>query len=613
MCGIAGVMYDTIDTKNSKEIYQNMLETLKRRGPNEQGTYVDSYVSFMHTRLAVVDLENGKQPMCYTYKKAEYVLVYNGELYNTEELRSLLIQNGHRFLGHSDTEVLLHAYIEWKEECVVKLNGIFAFSVWDKQQKKLFIARDRLGVKPFFYTIKNGTFLFASQIKTLLQHPLVKPQVDVAGAYELLLLGPGRTPGYGIFASIQELKSGYCGYFSSAGLCMYPYWKLEAQPHMDTVEETIEKIAFLVKDSIQKQLISDVPIGTFLSGGLDSSIITALANEYMLEHGKQLSTFSVDYEENDKYFRPNKFQPNSDTYYIKQMTEKLGTKHTTITVGTEALIQSLFDAVDARDLPGMADIDGSLLLFCEQVKKEITVALSGECADEIFGGYPWYRDPTIREAEGFPWSQSTTYRAGFFKKDFLEYMNPSKYVQQKYTETLQKTNYNKSDSKIEKRMKEMFGLNINWFMQTLLERKDRMSMHHGLEVRVPFCDHRLVSYLYNVPWEIKEYNGREKGLLRQAMKGLLPNEILWRKKSPYPKTHHPRYLEKLQIKGKQLLENKDAPLFTLIKREAFNKLLQDNRGIPWYGQLMTTPQTIAYFLQLNYWLEKFKIEWTEKC
>lgn len=608
MCGIAGM----IDYKNNINKYisdfMKMQATLKRRGPDQDGMYIEVPAALIHARLSVVDLENGKQPMFYRNGNEEYIIVYNGELYNTEDIRTELTGLGHKFIGHSDTEVLLHSYAEWKGECVKKLNGIFAFAVWEKHSERLFFARDRIGVKPLFYSIKDGAFIFASEIKTMLACPLIEPKINTQSIAEIILIGPGRTPGYGVFCDIKEVLPAHCGYFDKNGLHIHQYWSLTDRQHTDTFEQTVEKVRYLVTDSIERQLVSDVPVGTFLSGGLDSSIISAIAARYIKNKGVELQTFSVDYVDNEKYFTKSKFQPNSDYSYIEIMNKYLGVKHHRILLDTEKLVSSLYDAVDARDLPGMADVDSSLLLFCKEIKNHITVALSGECADEIFGGYPWYRDKEIRERYGFPWAQSTDYRHSFLRQEFAEQINSHNYVDERYKATLHKSSVLKGTEKTEHRMKEMINLNLEWFMQTLLDRKDRMSMYNGLEVRVPFCDYRIAEYLYTVPWEYKDYNGREKGLLRMAMQDLLPDEVLWRKKSPYPKTHNPSYLQAVSNKLREIIADPKSKVLQFVKKEALESLLNTDNPVPWYGQLMTTPQTIAYFIQINYWLEKYNIK-----
>ena len=536
-----------------------------------------------------------------------YTIVYNGELYNTDEIRDLLLKLGHRFTGHSDTEVVLHAYAQWSEDCVKRFNGIFAFAVWEHKRKKLFVARDRMGVKPFFYKLHTNGFLFASEIKTILSYPTVRAEIDAEGAAEIILIGPGRTPGCGVFKDIFELEPGCYGYYACGKWNWKRYWKLCDREHTDTFEETAEKVRCLVTDSIKRQMVSDVPIGTFLSGGLDSSLISSVCASEMQDRGERLETFSVDYENNDRYFVPGKFQPNSDGNYIRIMENYLNSNHHWTVLTPDDLVSALEDATLARDLPGMADVDFSLLVFCGHIRRKVKVALSGECADEIFGGYPWYRDPEIRSLDGFPWAQNTNERAGFLAPYILSKINPKEYVFDKYRQTIAQCDILPGTSANERRMKEMVNLNQRWFMQTLLDRKDRMSMYHGLEVRVPFCDYRIAEYLYGVPWEFKDYKGQEKGLLRYAMADYLPADVLHRKKSPYPKTYDPQYLQIVSQKLQALLKTADAPIFQIVNKQALTDLLEAEYVWPWYGQLMKVPQTIAYMLQINCWLQHYNV------
>ncbi len=608
MCSIAGMIDLKRDIRAFSDDFTAMQQVLRSRGPDQNGTYITDNAALLHNRLCVIDIDKGRQPMSALYGGQEYTIVYNGELYNTAEIQNQLKHSGFRFAGHSDTEVVLKSYIYWGEHCVEKLNGIFAFAIYEAGAKRLFLARDRMGVKPLFYTLQNGSLLFASELKGLLAHREVSARADRQALLEILLTGPGRTPGYGVFSGISELPPAYCGYFDKDGLRLHNYWRLHPHEHTDSPKQTIEHVRYLVTDSITRQLISDVPLGTFLSGGLDSGIISSIANRYMSERGEQLQTFSVSYKDNTKYFQASKFQPASDDDYIGKLRDYLGCKHHLITLDTDELVDALFAAVDARDLPGMADVDASLLLFCKAVKQHVDVALSGECADEIFGGYPWYRDPKIRETDGFPWAQSTAYRASFIKEEILDGTDPAAFIHDKYLHTVADTETLPDDNPTERRMRQMMRLNTDWFMQTLLDRKDRMSMYSALEVRVPFCDYRIAEYLYSVPWALKDYKHFEKGLLRQAMEGYLPAEILWRKKSPYPKTHNPAYLHAVQQRLQELLQNPDAPLLQIVKADRLRDLLHDDNAQPWYGQLMTTPQTIAYFLQINYWLEKYHVQ-----
>lgn len=613
MCGITGqIGRDPRVIQGQYAAYCAMQRTLARRGPDQRGMYISGRAALIHARLAVVDLENGCQPMQLDWQGESYTLVYNGELYNTPELRALLETRGHVFTGRSDTEVLLHAYAEWGASCVDRFNGIFAFAVWAARAGKLFLARDRCGVKPLFYAQTDDSLIFGSEIKTLLAHPAVPPRVDAQGLAEVLLLGPGRVPGSGVFQNVHELLPGqYALYEADSGrLLLHRYWRLVDHEHPDDFPATVRRVRDLVMDAIQRQLVSDVPVATFLSGGLDSSLISAVADAQFAARGRTLQTFSVGYKDNKRYFHATKFQPGADAPFIRRMNEFLHAEHHWVTLDTPDLIPALYEAVEARDLPGMADVDASLLAFCQRIKPHATVALSGECADEIFGGYPWYRDPTIREKYGFPWAQSTAYRAGFIRPGVLDGIEPEEFVDAWYRKTLEETSVRPGLSSLEQRMRQMMNLNFTWFMQTLLDRKDRMSMYSGLEVRVPFCDHRIAEYLYSVPWEFKDYQGKEKGLLREAMEGVLPPEVLWRKKSPYPKTWNPDYLAAVSQELKNVLADPAAPLLGVIRADALETLLASgtDNPVPWYGQLMTTPQTIAWFLQFNHWLQTYKVE-----
>ena len=601
MCGIAGMVGLPYQEHSLKE----MMKTMLRRGPDSNGVVRKDGAVLLHSRLAIVDPEGGKQPMELCCAGECYTIVYNGELYNTREVKSELIALGHSFRGHSDTEVVLHAYAQWKEECLHKFNGIFGFGVWEQYRKRLFLARDRMGVKPLFYTLKDRGILFASELKTILASGLVKPALDAEGAAQLLLMGPGRIPGSGVFRDILELEPGWCGSFENGKWHPRQYWKLKDREHRESFEETAEQVRFLVTDAIKRQMVSDVPLGTFLSGGLDSSLISSVCAK---ELGQPLDTFSVDYENNDKYFVPGKFQPDSDNSYIEIMQSYLGSDHHWTVLGAQELADTLEEATIARDLPGMADVDFSLLAFCKRIRPRVKMALSGECADEIFGGYPWYRDPEVRALEGFPWAQNTALRSSFLAPSVKEKIDPTEFVMEQYKKTLRESDVLPEASAQERRVKEMVNLNMRHFMQTLLDRKDRMSMYCGLEVRVPFCDYRIAEYLYGVPWEYKDHQGREKGLLRYAMGQYLPQAVLHRKKSPYPKTWDPAYQSIMEGRVKALLEDQNAPIFQIVKPEALHTLLGDSYTWPWYGQLMRVPQTMAYMLQIDFWMRHYQVE-----
>ena len=602
MCAIAGLL----DLEAEQQTLDKMLKTMERRGPDGRGIRRFPGCTLLHSRLAVIDPEGGQQPMELCWPGENYTLVYNGELYNTEELRRELLALGHSFCGHSDTEVVLHSYAQWGSGCLERFNGIFAFAVWEERGRRLFLARDRIGVKPLFYTLHAGGLIFASEMKTILCYPTMKACLDEAGAMQIVMLGPGRLPGSGVFHDIFELEPGCMAVYEAGRLTVNRYWQLRDREHRDSLTETIDIVRTLVMDAIRRQMVSDVPIGTFLSGGLDSSIISAVCAQQMDREGKKLETFSLDYLNNELYFRTSKFQPDSDDGYIRLMQQEMGSRHHWTVLTPEQLAAALEEATLARDMPGMADVDFSLLAFCREIRSSVKVALSGECADEIFGGYPWYRDPEVRSLEGFPWAQNTQDRAAMLGPDLKQ--DPVAFVMDAYYKTCRESDILPENTPLERRMKEMVNLNFRWFMQTLLDRKDRMSMYASLEVRVPFCDYRIAEYLYGVPWQFKDLGGREKGLLRRAMEDVLPEQVLFRKKSPYPKTHDPRYEKLMEQKLAGLLAQKQVPLFHLVRRSSVTAYLEGDHSWPWYGQLMRRPQVMAWLLQVNFWLEHYRVD-----
>lgn len=610
MCGIVGFVNYKKDIKNPISILNKMNNTLTNRGPDEEGKYISSPVYLAHKRLIVIDPIGGKQPMVTTYDENEYSIVYNGQIYNTSELRNVLIENGFIFNTTSDTEVLLKAFIFYGYDVVKHLNGIFAFAIWNKNKEELFLARDHFGIKPLFYTLNNDNLVFASEIKALFEFPGVEKVVDQNGICELFGVGPAHSAGTTVFKDIYELKPANFAIFNKYGLFVHRYWKFISKPHVDSFEETCMKVKYLLEYSIKRQLVSDVPLCVFLSGGLDSSIITAYASDYCKRNDlPPLNTFSVDYVDNDKNFVKSDFQPNSDNYYINLMVEKYKTNHTNIVLDTPDLAKYLEDAMIARDVPGMADVDSSMLLLCKNVKQYATVSLSGECADEIFGGYPWFFREDALNSNTFPWSIALSERQHLLNTNIASKINLKDYIDFRYNESLGDVEILDIDSKETAEKRKISHLTLNWFMQTLLDRSDRMSMYNGFELRVPFCDYRLAEYVWNIPWEIKAYKGREKGLLRYIMKDVLPAEIVDRKKSPYPKTHNPTYLKAVKDMLTEIMNDKNAPINNLLNRDYILEILETNGSAftrPWFGQLMQGPQLMAYLCQVNMWLEKYE-------
>jgi asparagine synthase (glutamine-hydrolysing) len=610
MCGITGWIDWNVDLTAQGSTLKQMADLQHLRGPDAEGIWLSPHAGFAHRRLIVVDPKGGAQPMTRTLGDRTYTMVYNGELYNTEDIRKELLARGHRFQGHSDTEVLLTSYMEWGPACVEKLNGIFAFAIWNDKEQTLFIARDRLGVKPLFYCEREGGLLFASELKSLLVHPLVEPEVDSTGLAEILAIGPARTPGHGIFKDVHELKPGHYLLFDRNRKVVAPYWKLVSKEHTDDLDTTVETLRGLLQDAVERQLVSDVPLVTLLSGGLDSSMISAFAAQKYKEEGKTLHTFSIDYVDNDKHFTSSDFQPNPDGPWIKRASEFIGSEHHFIVIDTPQLVSALKEAVLFRDLPGMADIDASLYLFAKEIKKEATVALSGECADEIFGGYPWFYREEMVNAGTFPWSRNVEGRASWLNEEMSAKIHVQEYIDARYQQALAEVPKLPGETPAEARAREISYLNLFRWMPTLLDRKDRMTMGASLEVRVPFCDHRIVEYMWNVPWEMKFLGGREKGLLRRALEGVLPEDVLYRKKSPYPKTHNPAYFNAVRDWVLEILDDPSAPLLQVINKDAILEAAKENDpsfARPFFGQLMAGPQMFAYLAQIDTWMRHYKV------
>ncbi|WP_411168736.1 asparagine synthase (glutamine-hydrolyzing) [Clostridium sp. MB05] len=610
MCGITGFVNFKENIKDNIGILKSMTDTLINRGPNAEGTYISNNVMFGHRRLVVVDPEGGKQPMKKVVNGKEYVIVYNGELYNTEDLRKELIKDGFTFEAYSDTEVLLLSYIRWGMDCIKKFNGIFAFAIYDEKEKRVVLARDAMGVKPLFYTVKNGTFIFGSEIKALFKHPYVEPIVDKDGLTELFALGPAVIPGTTVYKGIAEVKPAQYILVREDGITKDMYWELKAEEFNESKEEAVEHVRDLLIDSIKRQLVGDVPLCTFLSGGLDSSAISAIAAEEYRKKNKILTTYSIDYEDNEKYFKSSLFQPTSDQHFAEIMAEYIGSNHKNVLLNHRDLVNSLNNAVLGRDLPGMADVDSSLYLFCREVKKDFVIALSGECADELFAGYPWFTNEDMINANTFPWSRFIGERKAILSPE-LKDLKIEEVANQAYSDTLKEVPHLSGENKLEHRMRELFYLNLRWFMVNLLNRKDRMSMANSLEVRVPFADYRLVEYAFNIPSNIKLLDGREKGLLRKSLEGILPDNIIYRKKSPYPKTHNPIYTDMVCNIMTKVLNDKSSPILNIIDENKVREIVNtkgESYKTPWYGQLMTGPQMIAYLIQVNNWLETYNVK-----
>ncbi len=605
MCSICGMF----GSGAARDAIDEMNVRMARRGPDQTGTYRSGEVTLGHNRLAVIDPAGGAQPMTAEYRGRRCTVVYNGELYNTPELKTRLAAEGATFRTHADTEVVLWAYLLWGEDCPTEFNGIFAFAVYDEQAKRLFLARDRLGVKPLYYAWAGGTFLFASEVKSLLAYPGVRPTVDRNGLWELLFLAPVTLPESGVFRDVKKLLPGQCGWLDEGDTTLRTrtYWKLVPHAFAGDRDTAVATVRELMTDAVRRQMVSDVPLCTLLSGGLDSSVVTAVAADDCRRRGETLSTYSFEYVGNRENFKKSLFQPESDDLYASWLARELGTDHTVLTASSEQVYDALRPAVEARDLPGQADIDSSLLYFCSQIKHRHTVALSGECADEIFGGYPWFYRPEMLGRDFFPWLHRPLARVSLFDPAVVRPEEGLAAISERYRAFLGGVERLPEDDDEMYRSRVATQLSVWFFMQSLLERKDRMSMYSALEVRVPFADHRIIDYVYNVPWRYKFENGVEKSLLRHAMVGWLPDRVLFRKKSPYPKTHDPRYEQLTRDGLLAVLDDPNSRLHDVLDRAKLREVL-DGGDFTWFGQLMSRPQLYAWLLQLEHFLRAYKVE-----
>lgn len=617
MCGITGWVDWERDLSRpaAAAIVAEMTASLAHRGPDAEGSWLSRHATFGHRRLSVIDPANGAQPMLRRHGGATYAITYNGELYNTAEVRSALEAEGETFRTHCDTEVVLAAYTVWGPACLEHFNGIFAIAIWDGAEQRLFLARDRIGVKPLFYAQRGSALVFGSELKALLRHPAVAAELDAGGLAEVLVMGPSRTPGHGIFRGVESLRPGWALLHDRTATRAYPYWGLESHAHPDDTETTAAKIRDLVLDTVERQLVSDVPICTLLSGGLDSSTISAIAARVRSAAGKgPLHTYSVDFVGSNEHFPGNQYYTNPDAPWVQKMTAAIGSEHHAVLFDTPEQVDHLDAALLARDHPGMADIDSSLLLFCREIKRGATVALSGECADEVFGGYPWFHRRELIEADGFPWVRMVAERAALLAPEVREWIRPEAYVARRYAEAQAEVPSLAGEDAREARMRELLYICLTRFMPTLLDRKDRMSMASGLEVRVPFCDHRLVEYVWNIPWVLKCDAGTgepvAKGILRRALAGIVPDGVRLRKKSPYPKTHNPTFLHATRAWARERLNDPGSPLRALFDTPAVEGAFRSDAATlapAWFGQTMGAAQWFAYMGQLDAWMREYGV------
>jgi asparagine synthase (glutamine-hydrolysing) len=612
MCGITGWVDFTRDLTAELATLWTMTGTLARRGVDDQGVWASGHVALGHTRTAIIDVAGGQQPLVADDNGQPAVISYNGEVYNFKQLRAELRERGHRFTTASDTEVILRAYLEWGTDCARRLDGIFAFALWDQRQERLVLVRDRLGVKPLFYSLTPDGVAFGSEPKALLANPLVRPVVGLAGLRELFSIA--RQPGAAVFRDMREVLPGHTMTVSRAGVTDEAYWTLEARPHLDSREQTVATVRSMLEEIVLRELVADVPLCTMLSGGLDSSAIAAIAARWRWRlDGERIQTFVTTFDGYAQGFQADDARLSPDEPFAAEVARRLRADHVNIMLSTGDLMDpaTRMAALIAQDAPStLGDMDTSNYLTAQRIKKQSTVALSGEVSDEIFGGYKWMLDPGFVAADTFPWianemSQPGTANGqgrGLFDPGLMAQLDMRSYYADDYRTALAAAPHCEGESESEHRMRSICYSALTRWLPMLLTRDDRLSMAHGLELRVPYADHRLVEYLYSTPWSLKTFDGREKALLRAAVRDLLPESVVERKKSPWPVTQDPAYTTMLHNELRTLVSEGKAPVLPLLNPVAVQRALDQPAG-DWPSRMNT-----EMALQFNSWLVHYRVE-----
>jgi asparagine synthase (glutamine-hydrolysing) len=607
LCGIAGwVAYDS-DLTTQHDIASAMTETMCCRGPDDTGTWLRTHVALGHRRLAIIDLLGGRQPMVVDTPNGAVAMVYTGEAYNFTELRAELLAKGHEFRTDSDTEVVLRAYLEWGSSVAERLNGMYAFAIWDERDQKLVMIRDRMGIKPLYYFPTADGVLFGSEPKAILANPAVPRVVDLDGLRELVAFV--QTPRWSLWKGMYEVEPGTIVTVTRNGIQRRTYWRLETRPHTDSLEVTIDTVRELMTDIVRRQLVADVPQCVLLSGGLDSSAVTGLAAAHLASEGKRIRTYSLDFIGREESFEPDEVRDTPDTPFIRDVANMVNPQHKFVTLSANSLSDPSLrrKVIAARDMPlGFGEMETSLYLLFQAIRKESTVALSGESADEVFGGYRWFHDPVAVGTDNFPWlvykSAMSGDRAALLRPQLRSQLDLPAYLADQYATAVAAVEHLDGDSDFDRRMRTISNLHLTRLVRMFLDRKDRVSMAVGLEVRVPFCDHRLVEYVYNTPWSMKAFDGREKSLLRHATSHVLPKSVQERRKAPYPSVQDPLYNAELQQQAKDLLADRHHPVLELIDYDWLTEASEcDPAAIP-----ANVRRGIDRILDLYHWIDLYQ-------
>jgi len=526
-----------------------------------------------------------------------YILVLDGTIHNSRELKSELNFANTEI---ADSRLLIYAYIKWQERMFNKLNGVFAFALWIKEDKKLILARDHVGVKPLFYAFSGQLLLFCSHIQGITNNPLFETTLDKEGLAELICLSPRYSPGNAVFKGVYRLMPGYYLTYSREGLEKKRYWIMEKNIHEDDLDRTINTVRDLLTDSVMRQIEPEVSQCGFLSGGLYSSFITALAAKSFNKFSNNTyNTWSVDFEAENRYLRQRQIE-DSDTPWIRWACRKLGTRHHYIILSSKDLADALPEATEARGFPGMADYDSSLLLLCREIQKDFSVVFSGDCSDEIFGCGLRASDCFPQNKRRLPWSSNLAEKISVFKNEIISMVSPYEYIEKCYEEAISEYLRFSVNAGRLTREYETQWFSLYWNLPGILERLDTMSMACGLEARTPLCDVRLIEYFWNIPSEMKRYNNRERGLLREALRGIIPHDILDRRKNPFPLPLDLSYEEKLKNILTERVLDPGSPIKNLLNTKTLESMMKQEN--PSGRHYTARAQLYGWIIQLDYFL-----------
>ena len=593
MSGICGIVSLSNIRKYKLSNLKEMLDKIKHRGVSE------NYYISPKSLLGQINDKMMNLPLTKYDCIKRYTIILDGELYNGDKLKTQLEELGYKFKTNDDAEIILNTYIQYKERSLELFKGAYSFVIYDGYQ--LFMARDKLGLKPLFYSLVNDSLFFGSEIKTLLAINSINRKISKENFIELFSFGPSFNKSHTPFENIFSVEPGEFITFSLRGLRRERYYKIPVKENTFTFEESKKIIKDLLNDAVKNQIKGE-KVGALLSGGLDSSIICSLLSKY-----QKLQTYCVDYVDNEINFKSNNFQRSRDNDYALIMANYLDTKHHEYKITAKSLADNLFNSMIARDKPAMADIDSSLYCFAKYLNQNENIVFSGECSDEIFGGYPWFYRNDSNESL-FPWIRNIDNRINILNKEYQNY-NYNEYLESEYSNALNDIEYLSNENEENRKWRKLTNLTINYFMPNLVQRNDSQGLSNGLIIRVPFADIDLLEFVYNLPKEYKYQNGTEKYILREAFSDELPLEITTRKKSPYPKTFDPNYFKLVSNNLMERFNDEYSVLNKLFNKNEIIKIIDNPENqVPWFGQLMTSPQLIAYLIQFDQWVKYYNID-----